>query len=532
MQPPYSTLTRRGTAAFLGGCLLALYLEAFILPWTPIYQGDSSPIFLFESLRMAHGAAIYRDFFELTLPGTQLYYESLFRLFGPRAWIPAITFVFLGGGLVWVGIVISRHLIKGPRALLPSLLFLALAYSSERDATHHWFSTLAVLGALAVLLPRRSPERLAAAGALCGIATLFTQTSGGLVWLGLLLFLIWEGRHARSSRFPAGAIAWMSGPYALVVLPVLAYYALKVGLARLFYCTILFPLKYFPLWYWNTPRVYLSEVPHFDSWLQWPAVGIWLSIYVLVPAIYFLVLVRYWRSRRNSAGQPWDKLMLINLVGLFLFLSVADSPSWLRMCTAALPGLVLLVWLAGFLPASYRAKTTWALAAAGLALAAAFPLMVQAGWHATLPTSAGQAAFLSRSRYDKFLWVRKHTHPGEYVFQASDCDLYFLLGLRDPTPVAFATSTGYTRPGQVREIVQALATGHVPYVLWSVWLDIPKHGAEDRLTQSVLSPLRAYVEKHYHLVRGFGKPDYEQVWELNRDSYPPLRSARALPPRR
>src|SRR5689334_3977992 len=80
----------------------ALYLESFILPHTPIYQGDSSPIFLSEAVRMLRGERIYRSFFELTLPGTQVVYLALFKIFGVRAWVPNLAFVSVGTALAGV----------------------------------------------------------------------------------------------------------------------------------------------------------------------------------------------------------------------------------------------------------------------------------------------------------------------------------------------------------------------------------------------------------------------------------------------
>jgi hypothetical protein len=88
-----STLKRSPTRSFplLLGVVAWLYLTTFALPHTPIYQGDSSPIFLHEAVRMLHGEVIYRDFFELRLPGTQFLYMGLFKLLGVRTWIANVT---------------------------------------------------------------------------------------------------------------------------------------------------------------------------------------------------------------------------------------------------------------------------------------------------------------------------------------------------------------------------------------------------------------------------------------------------------
>ena len=131
----------RSTLYFLLGAFGCLYLKSFILPHTPICQGDSSPLFLLEAARLLRGQVIYRDFFEFALPGIQYVYFILFKLFGMQAWIPNAMFVLLGVGLAWTGVAITRHLMAGKRVFLPSLLFLGFAFISEPDPTHHWYST-------------------------------------------------------------------------------------------------------------------------------------------------------------------------------------------------------------------------------------------------------------------------------------------------------------------------------------------------------------------------------------------------------
>ena len=35
------------------------------------------------------------------------------------------------------------------------------------------------------------------------------------------------------------------------------------------------------------------------------------------------------------------------------------------------------------------------------------------------------------------------------------------------------------------------------------------------LNKSTLEPLRGYLHSKYHLTRGFGEPNYDEVWERN-----------------
>ncbi len=78
-------------------------------------------------------------------------------------------------------------------------LFLVLDYARMLNGTHHWFSVLAVMGALAILLKARTPSRIAIAGALLGVATFFTQTRGPMAALGVGGYLIWDQFQTKDS---------------------------------------------------------------------------------------------------------------------------------------------------------------------------------------------------------------------------------------------------------------------------------------------------------------------------------------------
>ncbi len=138
------------------------------------------------------------------------------------------------------------------------------------------------------------------------------------------------------------------------------------------------------------------------------------------------------------------------------------------------------------------------------------PWRTQHLWHGYLDAPVGRFAYPQRQIYDMHLWVQEHTQPGEYFFGSVYSDYYFPLGLLNPTAVQFITPTNYTRPEQVRNVVEALDQHRVRLVLWRSELDLPEDstGAGDHL-----GPLRAYLHRHYHIVKTF--PAGEQVWERN-----------------
>ena len=224
-----------------------LYFELFIWPDTPLLAWGDQAIYLLDATRMARGQTIYRDFFAFTTPGTQTVLSLLFKLLGIRAWIPDAMLVVLGLGVAWLCVMISARLMTGLSVILPALLFLSLPFHEVLDGTHHWYSTLAIMAALAVLIEERTPARLGAAGVLCGLAACFTQ-SAGLAVFGIAAFLVWENRQKRgavSSLCRKGA--WLLGAFLITIITFCAYFAWRAGIVNFVYCTVLFVLKYYRL---------------------------------------------------------------------------------------------------------------------------------------------------------------------------------------------------------------------------------------------------------------------------------------------
>jgi hypothetical protein len=270
-------------------------------------------------------------------------------------------------------------------------------------------------------------------------------------------------------------------------------------------------MKYWSKWYWGTYAVYMATPPSLPVWLMPPALLVWLFIYALIPFVYVLFLARYYREARVQRDEPWDRLVLVNTVGIFLFLGIAFSPVWFRLISVAPPGMIMLVWLiksSKRLPQTLT-KAIWAYA---LVVLVARSVIVQTGWKGYLQSPTGRAALLDPDRFEKYRWIVNHTRPGDFYFQADDCDQYFLLDLRNPAEVSFVTGGDYTRPEQVQNVIEMLEKYQVRFVMWSAWLDVPRSpGGNPR----ELAALRAYLSAHYHPVREFAD-DEEEAWERSR----------------
>ena len=502
-------MPKKQAACLLLASLCFLYLQTFLLPCVPIYQGDNAPFFLLDAARMLRGEVIYRDFAELTFPGMPALNFLLLRVFGMRAWIPAATLVFVGLALTQLSAHIARRVVSGPSIFLPGVAYLTLAFGNALDDTHHWFSILACLGAVAVLLEDRRPVRVVLAGTLCGIATCFTESRGVMAVSALAAFLLWEGHGQRlGRRWWMKRLLGLFVGFGVVTILFLAGFVGKAGWTNFSYCTFGFLAKYYSSFHRNNLSVYMVDLPVFGSLLlSIPALAVWLFINLLAPLVYLLFLVRWWRNRGRNPQPLSSRLLLINLMGLAFFVSIASAPNWLRVASSALPGLILLAWFLDA-PGKLNRMARWTLWGVSIGTGIVTPMITQWSAQRPLQTPTGQVAVVDTDRYEKYQWLLPRASPHQYVLDAGNGNAYFLLKLLDPAPVPFLTLSAYTRPEQVSALLSTLGQQKVEYIVWPVELDLPPLGNRG---SDPLGPLRAYMRKNYFVVRTFS--DGAQVWQ-------------------
>lgn len=508
MSRVYETLKTRTTAWVLAALGTFLCLQLFVLPDASVFLGGDQWIYLLEAGRMLEGQVIYRDFFEFLPAGIDLVYQALLNTFGPRAWIPNAALVLLGVSLAGLCVMISKQIFAGRLAYLPALLFVVFAFRSGLDGTHHWFSALAVVAAVAVLIENRTMARVAVAGVLCGIASDFTTTRGFLAAIGFAFYLAWEARRRKQPwkelwRFEFVLLAGFLIP----VIAFNAYFAWNVGQQQFLESTMGFLAEYYMKdAKWNTLQVYMTEVPQVGSWRRLPILGVWLFNQFLQPMIYLLIFSRYWRARSLADEKIWDKLMLLNITGLLLFVGIAPAPGTVRLASISLPALILFVWYIHSWGQAGKILIRL-LAAAALTLAVGATVERQARREKILNLPSGRTAFLNPVAYERFRWTLEHTRPGEYFFEGEFADMYYPLLLRNPAKVPFLTNTEYTRPEQVEDVVKSLEKQRVRFVQWSLVLDVPRGTP----VGDNLGPLRKYLREHYRPVHRFS--DSSEIWQ-------------------
>lgn len=505
------------TALFLLASLFFLYSFLFVAHFVPI-EGKSwdSLLYLAPGQRMYQGELIYRDVFEFVTPGTAFVNFCMFKLFGLRLWIPDFLALSLGIGLVWVGIVISRKLMKPILALLPSACFLVTSRGFLCDSTHHWYSVLAALAAIAVLLEERTALRIAAAGVFCGLSTSFTQTRGIAVLAGLAVFLLWESRQNEEGwKRLVRKEAWLLLSFAAAFLALNAYFILEAGPARYFWCTVIFVLKYYPKTSAaNTIQVIATQFPGYQSLstFLFPFAK-WLLSFALVPFVFAFFFVRYIRRSSKQTVEQWSRPMLVAIVGLFMLLSIAPAPDLLRMKASIFPAFILMGW---FLDSKQKpVMALVAILSVATACAAFFSLARQRP-HLVgiLTTPQGQLAYTEAESFEIDAWVQRHTHPMDYFYEVAYSDDYFYLNLRNPTPLPCIENNGYTTREQVSDIIHGLEQHKARYILWGPsYLDISP-GSKAALDDH-LDPLRNYLHNHYTKVKAFSNT--KEIWERTPD---------------
>jgi hypothetical protein len=497
-------------ALFLLACGAFLYLHLFILPCTPIFLPQDHWVFLQDARSILKGMRLYQDFFQFTFPGVQVMFAALIKAFGARIWLPNAVLVALGTLAAWITTLVSRRVLSGESAFLPAFLLVSVEFPAWHFASHHWLSTLAGMTAVLMLLRERTPGLLVTAGALCGLSAWFTQTAGTLLLLGVVVFVLWES--GGSSRVWRVIVARWTLPIA-GFLPTLllgiGYFAWRAGPREFLWSTFVFPAKYYRAWVPdNSFSEYWVGVAGMRAWELVPL----LIVYATVPWVYLFFLLAYMRGRDAATGKPPEELVLLSLSGFFLFVAVAPVPGWYQLCTVSPPALILLVWLLRTCSISRTAlRFLWIV---GLLCATTFMVKTvrrERLVRRDLDLPTGRTAFLDTGVFDEVSWLNSRTRPGDFFFGGQNPRFYFPLGLCPPSRVPRVVPNDYTRPADVSDLIEALRTHRVRFLLWQLELDHPpvNAGRGDHL-----GPLRAYLRAHYHLVKIFSG-SYDQVLERN-----------------
>jgi hypothetical protein len=483
---------------------LYLYLNLFTFASVPFLLGGDQTFFWIFALRMLHGERVYRDFFQFTPPGTDLVYLALLRLFGPHVWIVNLTVLLLGVALCWICFRLAQRLMERDMALLSSLLFLVYIYADSLDATHHWFSLLAALCAVYVVIPARTPPRIAVAGVLLGVASFFTQTAGAAAVLALIVSLAWDAVSGNKSwRIILKQQLLLCIVFGLTWSALNGYFLVHVGWKQLWYFQVAYPQRYIVVrheFLFPNMQVPLTRRVLLERAQQLP-------LYALLLGIYPSVLWSCWRRRRESASQEKMPLILLAMLGLCLLLTTITRVNWNRLYSISMPAIVLLLWAV----ARLDAQRIYIKTAIGIVIACGAANQIRSRQFSpyTITTFPAGKAAISTQWSEKLSWLVQHTQPWDLFFQAQQSSLYLPLKLRSPVFVDSLSTSEDLPPEYVALTIQQLEHQPVKYILWSQkMLD---GGQAFRFGPDHLDPFRAFLNASYRRVQVFS--DGDEIWE-------------------
>ena len=506
----------RLAAPLLAACTFVVcYLRGFVFPCTPILLWGDQLGFATKGARMLHGDLPYRDFFEFLTPGTDLVYAALFHLTPPSPWIPNLVMACLAAITAWMLTWCAARLLTGAFVALPAILLVGFILYGSLDATHHWFSTVAIMAAVCVLFDRATTPRILIAGALIGIAATFTQTKGAAVAIGLILYLIWLSRYEKSGapRCWQRCLFFASSVF-LIFAAINGPFIAAAGVHRWFEQVVIFPVRYFGSvsinnWHGSWPE--FRERSGVLKWVCFP------FIYCAVPITYAAIFIAMRRKGSTVSDKP--RLLLIAITGISMFAVMLPALSIRRLSCVAPPAMILLAWLLSnsrgaeretrMETSSYRIRKTIAAGLAILslmvALAQVVVMQLRPGQRVTLPI--GTVMIPDSVNAEVYRWTAAHTHPRQWYFGLSPLSLP--LALRDAAPVEALGPGDYSRPEQITALIAALDLHRPPLMILlphSDFLSRQATGADH------LQPFYSYLEQHYRLIHVF--PNNFQAWQL------------------
>jgi hypothetical protein len=487
-----------GGFAFLVG-----YLRSFRFPNVPFLLWGDALGYATKGVRVLGGELPYLDFFDFVTPGTELVYALLFRWVGVALWVPNLLMcVMAATTTLWVTWC-ARRLVHGDFVFLPGLLVTGFVLSGSFDATHHWFCTLFVMAAVAVLFDGVSSRRVLAAGTLCGMAASFTQSKGAAVLLALLTYLWWKSRQEPTEgslyrRLGLQLCVAAVVAFAVVNIPFIA----AAGLHRWSADLIGFPLRYFGSVSANNWRGTAMELTEKKGLLKWVCLPF---LYLAVPGAYLWTFVEVLKRRERDCEKRWDQLLLLALVGGAMLTMVLPALSMRRISCASPPAMILIIWVLS------RKGESWQIAARGLgaiSVAVAFTQVaaVQLHHYDLLDLPAGHVAITDAGNAEVYRWMASRTHPGQWYFGMPPYTLP--LALKNPTPIEAPAPGDYGRPEQIAAVVEGLERTQTEMLLLRPPMYVP-HLLGYKADH--LQPFHDYLLGHYRRTKLFATGD--EVWE-------------------
>jgi hypothetical protein len=415
------------------------------------------------------------------------------------------TILFLGLILGVVCFLNARAIMRADMAALAALSCVVLLYGDRLDLTHHWFSSLANLVAILILIHGRSLRDIALAACLIGIALFFTQSGGFMGLLACCLGLWWEKRADRGSLTHLGPrLATFLGVTFVVWLALSWRFIAGAGPVNYLHMQILYLPRdvNFPTGF-LVPHFTVSFYPHAIAQLANRLV-MYLLLVLVCPTVAILCA-----RGKVVPGEHSMAIVLLTSLGILQTLEVIFMLNWNRMAAVAMPSVILFVWLINQWPAARRPVVIGCWCALGAMIALQCGVMQFHRYpRVNLPTGS---TFFQTNEAEAAAWLSLHTHPADYILEVATTRYYVPLELRNPSPVDMLGATDLTLREWVDEVRAGLRAHQVRYILWEPHAGIGTVAIRHTAPGDHLDPLRDYLEQNFRRTETFANGG--EIWE-------------------
>jgi 4-amino-4-deoxy-L-arabinose transferase-like glycosyltransferase len=497
-----------GRAPILAGLAVGAVSFAYLLALPPTLNSADESFLLYGAKRILQGHALYRDFFDFITPGSFYLYAAAFRIGGVSITSARVTTALLNAVSATCTYLLALHVASAAEAILAALLVTVACIPAWNMASQHWTTTAFVLATAAVLLAERwrgsNRARLAAAGAVAGLAFCTNQGRGALVlvWLALAVPALTCGDVRRGGRVVRN-LAWTAAGVAAVCAVLLGYAVWRSSIGEMLYATHEWTLT-------NYRRYNVGVIGWGGSLWPLPAYhSQWLVR--LVPIVLGVESIALpWAIRRHGV-QPNLVRALLLLLALLATASILYFPDYVHVVFVT---PFVLVVLAGLVyrarprhpsrPVRFGLGIAWAVLLALLAvkgarnarlLREANPVRFETAF-GTLAGSEWQAALLRDLRVrlpsDRGATLRLFAYP-------TDAWLYLALPADNPTPFALLRPV-YNTPAQIETALERLRQ------------DPPAGVVVNTLYPKQSDPVLGFLREHYRDVGPVGAPGFFRLF--------------------
>lgn len=475
----------------------------YLLPFMRfLLQGTDEGTLVYGAVRIVHGQAFARDFFEIIGPGTFYWLAAFFKVFGVTFAASRICLFLTSLGTGVLMYFLSRKVCRRyqvlPCILLGATYFGMLWPSISHHVDSNFFALLSV-ACVVLWQERRKDILLISAGVWAGTTMSVYQPKGLLLLLSILLWLWMQYRRRLISIFP---FILVIGGCCSVIGVVLVYFWSQDSLWHLVYVNFVWPRRY------GLVNVvpYGQGIIHYywDQWvipkgaLNW-TIGmatVLITPFLFIATLPALLVILSARCKWNTLR---PEVLLLWLCGWALWLSELHRKDIHHLVFGSPLLIILCVHLLGERREKI-ADLTLQILSISAGFLACFNLFMVLAAH-TLTTRVGSVAVFKSDPVLTFL--NDHVTPGEDIFVYPYNPMYyFLSATSNPTRYSILIRNYNTR-SQFEEVIRDIDEHQVKYVVWDTSFAARAAvffpGSKSTRTEDLV--VEPYLESHYKLVQ-------------------------------